>query len=149
MDYIVHGVAKSQTWLNDLHFTSWKNCCSVVQSCPILCNPMTCSPPGTSVHGNSPYGEYWSGLPCPFPGNLPNPGMESRSLDCRRTFYKLSQQESPHHLPEFAQVHVHCIGDAVQPSHSDILFSFCLLSFPAKSQHPRDFANDESSVHII
>ena len=23
----------------------------------------------------------------------------------------------PHHLPEFAQVHVPCIGDAVQPSH--------------------------------
>ena len=23
----------------------------------------------------------------------------------------------PHHLPEFPQVHVHCIGDAVQPSH--------------------------------
>ena len=24
----------------------------------------------------------------------------------------------PHHLPKFAQVHVHCIGDAIQPSHS-------------------------------
>ena len=23
--------------------------------------------------------EYWSGLPCPPPGNLPNPGIESRS----------------------------------------------------------------------
>ena len=23
--------------------------------------------------------EYWSGLPCPSPGDLPNPGMESRS----------------------------------------------------------------------
>ena len=23
----------------------------------------------------------------------------------------------PHHLPELAQVHVHCIGDAIQPSH--------------------------------
>ena len=23
----------------------------------------------------------------------------------------------PHHLPEFAQVHVHCINDAIQPSH--------------------------------
>ena len=23
----------------------------------------------------------------------------------------------PHHLLEFAQVHVHCIGDAIQPSH--------------------------------
>ena len=23
----------------------------------------------------------------------------------------------PHHLPKFAQVHVHCINDAIQPSH--------------------------------
>ena len=23
--------------------------------------------------------EYWSGLPCPLPGNLPNPGIEPRS----------------------------------------------------------------------
>ena len=25
--------------------------CSVVQLCPILCNPMDCSPPGSSSHG--------------------------------------------------------------------------------------------------
>ena len=24
--------------------------------------------------------EYWSGLPCPSPGDLPNPGIEPRSL---------------------------------------------------------------------
>ena len=24
--------------------------------------------------------EYWSGLPCPPPGNIHNPGMESTSL---------------------------------------------------------------------
>ena len=24
--------------------------------------------------------EYWSGLPCPSPGNLPNPGIEPMSL---------------------------------------------------------------------
>ena len=24
--------------------------------------------------------EYWSGLPCPPPGNLPNPGIKSMSL---------------------------------------------------------------------
>ena len=23
--------------------------------------------------------EYWSGLPCPYPGDLPKPGMEPRS----------------------------------------------------------------------
>ena len=26
-------------------------CCLVTQSCPTLCNPMGCSPPGSSVHG--------------------------------------------------------------------------------------------------
>ena len=25
--------------------------CSVVKSCPTLCDPMDCSPPGSSVHG--------------------------------------------------------------------------------------------------
>jgi len=24
--------------------------------------------------------EYWSGLPCPLPGDLPNPGVEPASL---------------------------------------------------------------------
>ena len=33
----------------------------------------------------------------------------------------------PHHLPEFAQVHIHCVGDI---SSSVVLF-FCLQSFPA------------------
>ena len=27
-----------------------------------------------------PWQEYWSGLPCPPPGNLPNPGIEPASL---------------------------------------------------------------------
>ena len=28
--------------------------CLVTQLCPTLCNPMNCSPPGSSVHGDSP-----------------------------------------------------------------------------------------------
>ena len=28
--------------------------CLVAQSCPTLCNPMDCSPSGSSVHGDSP-----------------------------------------------------------------------------------------------
>ena len=42
----------------------------------------------------------------------------------------------PQHLPEFAQVHVHWIGDAIQPSHPVSLFSFCLQSFPASASFP-------------
>ena len=48
--------------------------CLVTKLCPTLCNPMDCSPPwGFSRQ------EYWSGLPCPPPGDLANPGTEPRS----------------------------------------------------------------------
>ena len=53
--------------------------CVCAQSCPTLCNPMDYSPPGSTVHGDSP-GQPWSGLPCPSPGDRPNPWTESASL---------------------------------------------------------------------
>ena len=34
---------------------------------------------------------------------------------------------APHHLLEFAQVHVHFIGDVIQPSHPLLLSSPCIL----------------------
>ena len=40
--------------LNCAAFSEWsqgQKMCSVAQSCPTLCNPMYCSPPGSSVHG--------------------------------------------------------------------------------------------------
>ena len=41
---------------------------------------MDCSPPASLL---CPWGfsrrEYWSGLPCPFLGDLPNPGIKPRS----------------------------------------------------------------------
>ena len=43
-----------------------RTCVLSYQSCPALCNPMDCSPPGSSVHGILQE-EYWSGLPFPFP----------------------------------------------------------------------------------
>ena len=51
----------------------------VAQSYPTLCDPMDCSLPGSSVHGIS-QAKYWSGLPFPSPGDLPNPGIELMSL---------------------------------------------------------------------
>ena len=43
-----------------------------------LCDPMDCSPPGSSVHGLSRQ-EKWSGVPFPSPGDLSNPGIKLRS----------------------------------------------------------------------
>ena len=53
-------------------------CAQLLQSCPILRNPMNCSLPGFSVHGIFQQ-EYWRGLPCPPPGDLPNPGIKPSS----------------------------------------------------------------------
>ena len=40
---------------------------------------MDCSPLGPSVHGFSRQ-EYWGGLPCPSPEDLPDPGIEPTSF---------------------------------------------------------------------
>ena len=50
----------------------------VTQSCPTLCNPMDCSLPGSASMGFSRQ-EYWSVLPFPSPGDLPDPGIEPGS----------------------------------------------------------------------
>ena len=47
------------------------------QSCPTLCDPMDCSPPGSSVH-RILQARVLEGLPFPPPGDL-NPGVEPRS----------------------------------------------------------------------
>ena len=47
-------------------------------SCLPLCDPMNCSPSGSSVQGILRQ-EYWSGVPCPPPGILPDPGIEPTS----------------------------------------------------------------------
>ena len=54
-------------------------CAKSLQWCPILCDPIDCSHQAPLSKGFSRQ-EYWSGLPCPPPGNLPNPGIKHESL---------------------------------------------------------------------
>ena len=44
-----------------------------------LCDPVDCSPPGSSVLGTLQQ-EPWSGLPFPPPADLPGPGTELGAL---------------------------------------------------------------------
>ena len=53
-------------------------CAKSLQSCSTVCDPMDCSPPGFSVGFSRE--EYWSGLPCPPPGDPPDPGIDPPSL---------------------------------------------------------------------
>ena len=53
--------------------SSFESESKVALSCPTLWDPMDCTCMGFSRE------EYWSGLPSPSPGDLPDPGIEPRS----------------------------------------------------------------------
>ena len=81
--------------------------CCVVHGSPVvstLCNPTDCSPPGSSVHRDSP-GKH-TGVGCHallqglFPMQWPNPGL----LQCRHILYRVSLQGSPR-IPEWVAYH--------------------------------------------
>ena len=48
------------------------NTVNVIKSCPTLCNPVDCRPPGPLSIGVS----HWNGLAFSLPGDLPDPGIE-------------------------------------------------------------------------
>ena len=56
---------------------------------------MNCSPPGSSVLGFSRK-EYWSGLPFPSPGDLPEPGIEPGSPALQTDSFTTEPPGSPH-----------------------------------------------------
>ena len=73
--------------------TPWNHCvCLVARSCPTLCNPMDWSPPGFSVHGDSP-GKN-TGVGCHFllQEIFPTQGLNPGLPHCRQMFYRLSHQ---------------------------------------------------------
>ena len=55
-------------------------CCLVAQSCPTLCSPMDWKVARqVPLSMGFPRQKYWSGLPCPSLGDLPDPGIEPTS----------------------------------------------------------------------
>ena len=51
----------------------------LLQLCPTVCDPVDCSHQAPLSVGFSRQ-KYWSGLPCPPPGDLPNIGIRYLSL---------------------------------------------------------------------
>ena len=66
----------------------------VAQSCPTLWDPMDCSPPGSSVHGDSPGKNTGVGCHALLQGIFPTQGSNPGLLHCRRILYRLSHQGS-------------------------------------------------------
>ena len=69
-----------------------KSCCLVAQSCPTLCNPMDCNPPGSSVHEDFPGKNTGMGCHAFLQGILPPQELNQGLLHCRQVLYQLSYQ---------------------------------------------------------
>ena len=57
--------------------------CLVTQSCPTLCDPMDCSPPGFSTHEDSPGKNTGVGCHSLLQGIFPTQGLNPGLLHCR------------------------------------------------------------------
>ena len=69
--------------------------CLVTQSCPTLCDPMDCSPPGSSVHGDSPGKNTGVGFHALLQGISPTQELNPCLSHCRQILYQLSYQRNP------------------------------------------------------
>ena len=94
----VHGIPKSQIHLRDFTLSLWTIPCAVLclvtQSCLTLCDPMDCSPPHSSVHGDSPGKNTGVGCHTLLQGIFPTQGSNPGLPHCRWICYSLSHQGS-------------------------------------------------------
>ena len=69
-------------------------CCAILrlvaQSCPTLCNPMDCSPPGSSVHEDSPGKNTGVGCHTLLQGIFPTQGLNPGLPHCSQILYQLN-----------------------------------------------------------
>ena len=79
-------------WIRERCVIQCHCCCFVTQSCPTLCNPTDCGPPGSPVHGilRARILE-----PFPSPGDLPDPGIEPKSPVLAGRFFTAEPSGKP------------------------------------------------------
>ena len=121
-------------------------CAKSFQLCTTLCDPVDCSPPGSSVHGDSPGNNTGVGCYALLQGIFPTQGSNLHLLHLLHwqvgslppappasVQFSSFAQSCPtlcdpmnrsmpglpvhHQFLEFTQTHVHRVGDAIQPSY--------------------------------
>ena len=80
--------------IRHVHWFNWSMLCVPAQLYPTLCDPMDCSPPGSSVHGDSPGKNTGVGCHALLQGIFLTQGLNPGLLHCRQILYCLSHQVS-------------------------------------------------------
>ena len=101
--------------------------CLVAQSCLTL---QPHGPLGSSYPWGSSKQEYWSGLPCPPPGNRPNPWIEPRSSTLRAD----SLPSEPLGKPLYMCVYIYRLQSLGLQSRTR-LGDFTFLFFPVHNRY--------------
>ena len=94
-------------WLNSIPVCVCAHTCArlVAQLCPTFCDPMDCSPPGSSVHRDSPGRNTGVGCHTLLQGIFPTQGWNPSLLNCRCILYTLSHVEKqPERLRDLASL---------------------------------------------
>ena len=77
---VIAGEARWHSWDTSRGCRVWVSAvCWVVQLCPLFATPLTVAHQASLSMGFSRQ-EYWSGLPCSPPRDLPNSGIEPECL---------------------------------------------------------------------
>ena len=119
-----------------------------LQLCLTLCNPVDCSPPGSSVHG-FPRQEYRSGLPFPSPGELPDPRIEPVSSALAGGFLTTEPPGKPQcmyvKVKSLSRVRLFCDPVDCRPPDSSVhgilqarILEWVAIAFSRGSSQPRD-----------
>ena len=110
---------------------------------------MHCSPPDSSVHGFSRQ-EYWSGLPLPSPGDLPNPGIKPESPTLTGGFFT-TEPPGKSHFPIYTAKNSmgnSCVYHYDRNLSSWRVSSWMVLSFIKVSVNSKDLEKWFSMEHI-
>ena len=101
LDFTVNGYIESEyskyltlQWTDTQKVKVKASQSEVSKSCLTLCNPMYAAHQAPLSMGFLRQ-EYWSGLSFPSPGDLPDPGIESRSCALADGFFTIEPLESP------------------------------------------------------
>ena len=73
----------------------WCAMCLVTQLCLTLCDPMDCTPPDSSVHGDSSGKNTGVGCHALLQGIFLTQEWNLGLLNCRQILHRVSQQGSP------------------------------------------------------
>ena len=112
------------TRANSLWKKQTAGCVLVTQLCLTLRGPMDWEPGGHQVPPSMKFSkqEYWSGLSFPSPGDLPDPGIESRSPALQADFLPSEPPWKPYTLELEKKVFVTSVATDLLPGAVLIIF---------------------------